>query len=105
MHILADTKEHFDEWDGALRKLHSIRQGLTTGLGNLEMREAIWERQYWKGADLAGDQILDFDDVNRLCKRLNANLHSAQIKDLFKVSSIVCEPVNLNPLLTTSTGS
>ncbi|TFK21219.1 1-phosphatidylinositol-4,5-bisphosphate phosphodiesterase 1 [Coprinopsis marcescibilis] len=86
LHVLADTKEHFEAWEGALRKLYSVRQGLTAGLGDLEMREAIWERQYWKGADSAGDQILDSDDVNRLCKRLNANLHTAQIKALFKAA-------------------
>ncbi|KJA13424.1 hypothetical protein HYPSUDRAFT_209563 [Hypholoma sublateritium FD-334 SS-4] len=44
------------------------------GLGNVESRQLVWERQYWKGADKEGDQVLDLDDVERLCKRLNDNL-------------------------------
>lgn len=83
LHILADTKEQFEAWDQTLRKLYAIRQGLTLGVGNTEVREAVWERQYWKGADEEGDQKLDFDDVERLCKRLHANLKTSEVQSLF----------------------
>ncbi|KAG2006759.1 1-phosphatidylinositol-4,5-bisphosphate phosphodiesterase 1 [Coprinopsis cinerea AmutBmut pab1-1] len=84
LHILADTRDAFHAWDTTLRKLHSVRQGLTTGLGNMETREEVWERQYWKGADEEGDQVLDFDDVDRLCKRLHANIPTPRLQQLFK---------------------
>ena len=85
LHIVADTRDVFQLWSTALQKLHSIRQGLMTGLGNIETRQNVWERQYWKGADEEGDQVLDFDDIERLCKRLNVNITTAELTKLFKV--------------------
>jgi len=58
------------------------------GLGNVELRQAVWERQYWKGADVEGDQKLDFDNVERLCKRLNVNSPTGELTRLFKVSLV-----------------
>ncbi|KAF6758093.1 1-phosphatidylinositol-4,5-bisphosphate phosphodiesterase 1 [Ephemerocybe angulata] len=84
LHILADTQEAFAEWNTTLKKLYAVRQGLTAGVGNTEIRQAIWERQYWKGADEEGDQQLDFDDIERLCKRLHANLKTSEIQAFFK---------------------
>ncbi|KAF8965764.1 PLC-like phosphodiesterase [Flammula alnicola] len=84
LHIVAETRDVFQQWSLALQKLYAIRQGLMTGLGNVEMRQSVWERQYWKGADEEGDQVLDFDDVERLCKRLNMNITTTQLKTMFK---------------------
>ena len=56
-----------------------------TGLGNVEMRQSVWERQYWKGADEEGDQVLDFNNIERLCKRLNVNITAVELAKLFKV--------------------
>lgn len=56
-----------------------------SGLGNVEMRQAVWEKQYWKGAD-EGDQKLDFEEMERLCKRLNINSSTDTLLRLFKVS-------------------
>ena len=83
--MVADTRDVFKLWDISLRKLYAIRQGLMSGSGDVGLRQAVWERQYWKGADKAGDQILDFEDVERLCKRLNVNLTTAELEKLFKV--------------------
>ncbi|KDR66475.1 hypothetical protein GALMADRAFT_259273 [Galerina marginata CBS 339.88] len=84
LHMVAESKETFEAWSGALQKLYTIRQGLMAGLGNVDMRQTVWERQYWKGADEEGDHVLDFDDVERLCKRLNVNMTTAEIRKLFK---------------------
>lgn len=72
-------------WDTTLRKLHGIRQELMSGLGNIEMRQAIWEKQYWKGADEKRDQKLVFEEVEKLCKRLNINSNTGDLLRLFKV--------------------
>lgn len=85
LHFVAESKDVFQMWSIALQKLYAIRQGLMNGLGNVDLRQTVWERQYWKGADEEGDQVLDFDDVERLCKRLNVNLPTAELRNLFKV--------------------
>ncbi|KAI0309355.1 PLC-like phosphodiesterase [Amylostereum chailletii] len=72
LHVVAPSADVFQMWDGTLRRLYAVRQALMSGLGHVEMREAVWEKQYWKGAE-EGDQRLYFDDVERLCKRLNIN--------------------------------
>ena len=59
------------------------------GLGNVEMRQALWEKQYWKGANEEEDQKLTFEEVERLCRRLNINSDSADLLRLFKVCRII----------------
>ncbi|KAF5328373.1 hypothetical protein D9619_013248 [Psilocybe cf. subviscida] len=83
LHIVALTRDVFQKWASGLQKLHAVRQGLMAGLGNTEVRESVWERQYWRGADEEGDQLLDFDDIERLCKRLNAHIPPKELKELF----------------------
>ncbi|KAF8064845.1 1-phosphatidylinositol-4,5-bisphosphate phosphodiesterase 1 [Lyophyllum atratum] len=83
LHILADTHEVFAMWDASVRKLLAIRQGLMTGLGNVQVRDAVWERQYWKGADMEGDNKLSFEEVEKLCWRLNATVSTPKLKTLF----------------------
>ena len=72
-------------WDLTLRKLYAVRQALMTGLGNVDLREAVWEKQYWKGADEEADQRLYFEDVETLCKRLNINPSREDLLRRFQV--------------------
>jgi len=91
---VAETRDVFQLWSTALQKLYAIRQGLMAGLGNVEIRQNVWERQYWKGADEEGDQVLDLDDVERLCWRLNVNITTADLTKLFKVLLLVAALLN-----------
>ena len=84
--MIAPTDDAFRMWDVVLRKLHAIRQVLMSGLGHLEMREKLWENQYWKGADQITDKKLDFTEVERICRRLNNNSSVQALQILFKVS-------------------
>jgi phosphatidylinositol phospholipase C delta len=86
LHMIAPTEEIFHMWDTALRKLHAIRQVLMSGLGHLEMRDKLWENQYWKGADQIPDKKLDFPEVERICRRLNNNLSFEELNRIFKVN-------------------
>jgi len=86
LHLIAATKDVFHMWDSTLRMLHAIRQQLMSGLGNIEMRQAVWEKHYWKSADEESDQKLEFDEVEKLCKRLNINSSTENLLRLFKVS-------------------
>ena len=97
LHMIAPTEDIFHTWDTTLRKLHAIRQVLMSGLGHLEMREKLWENQYWKGADQVPDKKLDFQEVERICRRLNNHLSNEELNRIFKVSfflllrfSVVC---------------
>lgn len=69
-----------------------------TGLGNVDMRQTVWERQYWKGADKEGDQKLTFEEVETMCKRLNVNLSREELKRIFVVS----DEIDLDRLLLTT---
>ncbi|RDX52458.1 1-phosphatidylinositol-4,5-bisphosphate phosphodiesterase 1 [Lentinus brumalis] len=84
LHLIAATREIFQMWNVTLRRLYTIRQQLMSGLGSADMRQAVWEKQFWKGADDEQDQRLDFDDVERLCRRLNINPSKEDLLRRFK---------------------
>ena len=73
LHLISATRDVFQMWETTIRRLYSMRQQLMNGLGHTAMRQAIWERQFWKGADEERDQKLEFEDVERMCRRLNIN--------------------------------
>ncbi|PPQ74485.1 hypothetical protein CVT24_000118 [Panaeolus cyanescens] len=83
LHIVADTRDVFQMWNHALNKLMTIRQGLMNGMGDVDLRQNVWERQFWKGADEEGDEVLDFANVERLFRRLNINSTTEELKALF----------------------
>lgn len=88
LHLVALSKDVFQLWDITLRKMHAIRQQLMSGLGNIEMRQAVWEKQYWKSADDEQDQKLDFDDVEKMCHRLNINPSRDDMLRRFKTADV-----------------
>ena len=92
LHLIAATKDQFRMWDTTLRELHTIRQELMHGLGNIEMRQALWEKRYWKRSDEENDQKLSFDEVEKLCRGLNINSSREDLERLFMVrcSKIAC---------------
>ncbi|TBU26257.1 PLC-like phosphodiesterase [Dichomitus squalens] len=90
LHLIAATREIFLMWDVTLRRLYAIRQQLMSGLGNADMRQAVWEKQFWKGADEEQDQRLDFDDVERLCRRLNINPSREDLLRRFRQADTHC---------------
>ncbi|KAG1807342.1 PLC-like phosphodiesterase [Suillus subaureus] len=91
LHLISSTKDVFRMWDITLRKLYAIRQELMTGLGNEEIRRAIWEKQYWTASDESSDQKLRFDEVEKLCRRLNVNTSTEELKRLFKQADTKCQ--------------
>ncbi|KAL1741180.1 PLC-like phosphodiesterase [Schizophyllum fasciatum] len=84
LHLIAPTHDAFVMWDRTLRKLHTIRAALMSGLGHGEMRQAVWERQYWTSADEQRDHVLVFDEVEKLCRQLNINSASEDLQRLFR---------------------
>lgn len=91
LHLISSTKDVFCMWCLTLRKLYAIRQELMTGLGNEEIRHAIWEKQYWTASDESSDQKLHFEEVEKLCRRLNVNTSTEELKRLFKQADTKCQ--------------
>ena len=92
LHLIAPSKDEFRMWDKTLREQHAIRQELMRGLENPEMREALWMKHYWKGADEERDQRLTFDEVEKLCRSLNINSSREDLERLFTVRFCCCLP-------------
>ena len=84
LHLISATREIFQMWEVTVRRLYAIRQQLMSGLGSADVRQALWEKQFWKGADDEQDHRLDFDDVERLCRRLNINPSREDLLRRFK---------------------
>lgn len=85
LHLIAGDQKTFDMWNNTLRALFAIRQELMRGLGNGEMRQALWEKQYWKTADEEPDHKLSFTEIEGLCKKLNINTNREDLLRMFKV--------------------
>ena len=87
LHMVALTDDGFRMWDTTLRKLFSLRQELMSGLGdaNPEVRQRVWEKFYWKGADKGSDTKLDFEEVEKMCRRLNISTPQSVLLNSFMV--------------------
>ena len=77
------TQDLFILLNNTLRALYAVRQALMSGLGHGETRQAIWEKRYWKCADVRRDEQLSFEEVEKLCRRLNLTLSKADLLNRF----------------------
>ena len=86
MHAIASTKDVFTIWDRTLRDLYAVRQDLMSGLGHVEKRQAVWERRYWRTADSERDDKLTFEEVEKMCIRLNISFSHEDLLRRFKMA-------------------
>lgn len=84
LHLVAPTKDVFSMWELSLRVLHGERKQLMEGLDHEALRQKLWERQHWRGADSQGDQKLDIAEVENLCRRLNIFSSREDLEHRFK---------------------
>lgn len=85
LHVVAPSIQIYRMWVSTLRTLYALRRELMSGLGNLERRELVWQRQYWKAADSSGDSKLSFDEVQKMCHRLSIFPSKTDLKKQFEV--------------------
>ena len=83
LHLISPDVNKHQMLDITIRKLQTIREELKNGSGGLEMRQAIWEKQYWKSSDEEKDQKLDFNDVEKMCHRLNLDPPRGELRKRF----------------------
>ncbi|KAJ3557189.1 hypothetical protein NP233_g11804 [Leucocoprinus birnbaumii] len=88
LHLIAPSEEISRMWDTTLRRLYTHRMELMTGLGNIEERQRVWEKQYWKGADVDRDHRLTFDEVEKMCRKLNINSPREDLRSWFKQADV-----------------
>ena len=86
LHLISPDVDQHQMLDITLRKLYAIREGLKNGSGSLEMRQAIWEKQYWKASDEEKDQELNFNDVEKMCHRLNLDPPRDELRRRFNAA-------------------
>ncbi|KAJ7224502.1 PLC-like phosphodiesterase [Mycena pura] len=84
LHIIAPTRDILLLWESTVQRLYSIRLGLMHSSDNSQIRQTVWEMQYWKGADKGGDKSLSFDELRSMCVRLNVSLTTDRLEQLFK---------------------
>ena len=51
-------------------------------IGNVEVREALSEKQHWEGADEEWDRKLTFEEIVWLCRRLKINSNQEDLSRL-----------------------
>ncbi|KAL0945759.1 hypothetical protein HGRIS_012048 [Hohenbuehelia grisea] len=114
LHLLFPTEKDMKTWHGVIDRLYRVRKELMQGLGNVRVREAIWERVCWKEGDVfglqggaasgslpglkaegsgkmkgaQGDGKLEWAEVERLCKRLNVSLPREDLLRLFEQADV-----------------
>jgi phosphatidylinositol phospholipase C delta len=61
-----------------------MRQGLMSEESSVG-RESAWEKKFWRAGDSDGDERIGFDELKRLCHRINVNAPEAELRNLFQV--------------------
>jgi phosphatidylinositol phospholipase C delta len=86
LHLLATTKDLFRLWEDSIRKLMAVRKEMLMGLSDGAVREEVWARQHWADADSEDrDERLAFDEVEKMCRKMNVNASKDKLKSLFTV--------------------
>lgn len=83
LHVIAPTLDVFGLLERTLRALYAVRQALMSGLGYGETRERIWEKRYWRVSDEKRDERLSFEEVEKMCRRLNLTLPRSELLSRF----------------------
>ncbi|KAF7294521.1 DNA polymerase [Mycena kentingensis (nom. inval.)] len=87
LHVLAPNREILLLFESTVRKLYSIRMGLMLSMDNVQFRNTVWEKQYFKFAAAAGHDsatdTISFEEIKSLCARLHANLTKDELEKLF----------------------
>ncbi|KAG8738046.1 Phospholipase C [Ceratobasidium sp. 414] len=81
LHVIAYSSATARLWERTLLSLRELRQNVMSGLVS---PARMWERHYWRGADMSMDERLELEEVERLCRRLNVRLRRGELLERFK---------------------
>ncbi|KAG8700379.1 Phospholipase C [Ceratobasidium sp. 394] len=81
LHVIAYSQTTAHLWERTLLSLRELRQNVMSGLVS---PARMWERHYWRGADMSQDERLELEEMERLCRRLNVRLRRGELLERFK---------------------
>ncbi|KAG0052465.1 Phospholipase C [Gryganskiella cystojenkinii] len=80
LHLVAPTKDTYHDWIMAVEKMWSVKREVVEGLPQLQRKTNQWLREHWMDADKNVDSKLGYEEVVRLCHRLNINFSRKEIR-------------------------
>jgi len=83
LHLVAPTKDIFDEWISAIERMWSSKTEEADDLPQLQRKTHQWLKTHWLDADKNADSKLGYEEIVRLCHRLNINFSRKEIRQRF----------------------
>ncbi|KAG0280457.1 Phospholipase C [Linnemannia exigua] len=80
LHLVAPTKDTYQDWIIAVEHMWSVKREVAEGLPQLQRKTNQWLKEHWMDADKNVDSKLGYDEVVRLCHRLNINFSKKEIR-------------------------
>ncbi|KAG0361956.1 Phospholipase C, partial [Mortierella sp. AD032] len=80
LHLVAPTKDTYQEWIMAVERMWSVKREVAEGLPQLQRKTNQWLKEHWMDADKDVDSKLGYEEVVRLCHRLNINFSKKEIR-------------------------
>ncbi|KAK3814724.1 MAG: hypothetical protein JOS17DRAFT_806623 [Linnemannia elongata] len=80
LHLVAPTKDTYQDWIMAVERMWSVKREVAEGLPQLQRKTNQWLKEHWMDADKDVDSKLGYEEVVRLCHRLNINFSRKEIR-------------------------
>ncbi|KAF9145806.1 Phospholipase C [Linnemannia schmuckeri] len=80
LHLVAPTKDTYQDWIIAVERMWSVKREVAEGLPQLQRKTNQWLKEHWMDADKDVDSKLGYEEVVRLCHRLNINFSRKEIR-------------------------
>ncbi|KAF9348807.1 Phospholipase C [Mortierella sp. AD094] len=83
LHLVAPTKDTYQDWIMAVERMWSVKRDVAEGLPQLQRKTSQWLKEHWMDADKNVDSKLGYEEIVRLCYRLNINFSRKEIRARF----------------------
>ncbi|KAF9928763.1 Phospholipase C [Linnemannia zychae] len=80
LHLIAPTKDTYQEWITAVERMWAAKREVAEGLPQLQRKTNQWLKDHWMDADKDDDSKLGYEEVVKLCHRLNINFSRKEIR-------------------------
>ncbi|KAF8927970.1 Phospholipase C [Dissophora ornata] len=90
LHLVAPTKDTYHDWIVAVEIMWSVKQ-VTDGLPQLQRKTNQWLQDRWMDADKNVDSKLGYEEIVRLCYRLNINFSRKEIRLRFEQADVMMQ--------------
>lgn len=89
LHLIAYTREVFLLWRDTLNHALEYRNDMLSGKASEDpvAKGNVWDKQFWNDTERNGDKVIDFEEIEGMCRRLNISLPRANLLNVFCVST------------------